>query len=321
MENKMTHIELQNLIIESIKEVLKEEEPNVPATTQTGLAKTDSPGEKIGKGIAKAGGKTVKVIGNIASESGKAISTIADEIKDSDAYKKFLESVAKEYKTGENTQKTINGLSSVLNEVISLIKKGSASAALKKLINAATLLAGINFIWTAAVNSVGKILGVAQHIPFIGKDILQGIKSLEGAATLTDLQTATSIFIAIAALNVVKRLLNLGLNIIPNIFSWATGFMKGKKQDKQDKEDTVDVDYKDVTNIKKRQAASDKIDRAAAKIAKDNERFKRPVNEASDESLVPSDAADALVAFVKDTEKTNEDKLREFIRNSISELK
>ena len=59
----------------------------------------------------------------------------------------------------------------------------------------------------------------------------------------------------------------------------------------------------------------------AAKIAKDNERFKRPVNEASDESLVPSDAADALVAFVKDNEKTNEDKLREFIKNSISELK
>ena len=321
MENKITHIELQNLIIESIKEVLKEEEPNVPATTQTGLAKTDSPGEKIGKGIAKAGGKTVKVIGNIASESGKAISTIADEIKDSDAYKKFLESIAKEYKTGENTQKTINGLSSILNEVISLIKKGSASAALKKLINAATILSGINFIWTAIVSSIGKILGIAQYIPMIGKDVLQGIKSLEDAGTLTDLQTATSIFIAIAALNVVKRLLNLGLNIIPNIFSWATGFIKGKKQDKQDKEDTVDVDYKDVTNIKKRQAVSDKIDRAAAKIAKDNERFKRPVNEASDESLVPSDAADALVAFVKDTEKTNEDKLREFIRNSISELK
>lgn len=321
MENKITHIELQNLIIESIKEVLKEEEPNVPATTQTGLTKTDSPGEKIGKGIAKAGGKTVKVIGDIASESGKALSTITDEIKDSDAYKKFLESVAKEYKTGENTKNIINKINTVLKEVISLIKKGSASAALKKLINAATLLSGINFIWTAIVSSIGKILGIAQYIPMIGKDVLQGIKSLEGAATLTDLQTATSIFIAIAALNVVKRLLNLGLNIIPNIFSWATGFMKGKKQDKQDKEDTVDVDYKDVTNIKKRQASSDKVDRAAAKIAKDNERFKRPVNEASDESLVPSDAADALVAFVKDTEKTNEDKLREFIRNSISELK
>ena len=321
MENKMTHIELQNLIIESIKEVLKEEEPNVPATTQTGLAKTDSPGEKIGKGIAKAGGKTVKVIGNIASESGKAISTIADEIKDSDAYKKFLESVAKEYKTGENTKKIINRINSVLKEVISLIKKGSASAVLKKLLNLASILAGINFVWTAMVKLSGKILGILQYLPGVGKDIMQGIERFEGKGTLTDLETAASIFVAIAALNVVKRLLNLGLNIIPNIFSWAKGFMKGKKQDKQDKEDTVDVDYEDMTNIKKRQASSDKVDRAAAKIAKDNERFKRPVNEASDESLVPSDAADALVAFVKDNEKTNEDKLREFIRNSISELK
>lgn len=320
MENKMTHIELQNLIIESIKEVLKEEEPNVPAATQTSLAKTDSPGEKIGKGIAKAGGKTVKVISNIAGESGKAISTIADEIKDSDAYKKFLESVAKEYKTGENTKKIINRINSVLKEVISLIKKGSASKALKLTLNLASILAGINFVWTAVISSIGKILGIAQYLPG-GKDIIQGIERLEGKGTLTDLETAASIFVAIAALNVVKRLLNLGLNIIPNIFSWAKGFMKGKKQDKQDKEDTVDVDYEDMTNIKKRQASSDKVDRAAAKIAKDNERFKRPVNEASDESLVPSDAADALVAFVKDNEKTNEDKLREFIRNSISELK
>ena len=320
MKNKITYIELQNLIIESIKEVLKEEEPNVPATTQTGLAKTDSPGEKIGKGIAKAGGKTVKVIGNIASESGKAISTIADEIKDSDAYKKFLESVAKEYKTGENTKKIINRINSVLKEVISLIKKGSASAVLKKLLNLASILAGINFVWTAIVQLSGKILGVLQYLPG-GKDIMQGIERFQDKGTLTDLETAASIFVAIAALNVVKRLLNLGLNIIPNIFSWAKGFMKGKKQDKQDKEDTVDVDYEDMTNIKKRQASSDKVDRAAAKIAKDNERFKRPVNEASDESLVPSDAADALVAFIKDTEKTNEDKLREFIRNSISELK
>ena len=320
MKNKITYIELQNLIIESIKEVLKEEEPNVPATTQTGLAKTDSPGEKIGKGIAKAGGKTVKVIGNIASESGKAISTIADEIKDSDAYKKFLESVAKEYKTGENTKKIINRINSVLKEVISLIKKGSASAVLKKLLNLASILAGINFVWTAIVQLSGKILGVLKYLQG-GKDIMQGIERFLSKGTLTDLETAASIFVAIAALNVVKRLLNLGLNIIPNIFSWAKGFMKGKKQDKQDKEDTVDVDYEDMTNIKKRQASSDKVDRAAAKIAKDNERFKRPVNEASDESLVPSDAADALVAFVKDNEKTNEDKLREFIRNSISELK
>ena len=320
MENKMTHIELQNLIIESIKEVLKEEEPKVPATTQTGLAKTDSPGEKIGKGIAKAGGKTVKVIGNIAGESGKAISTIADEIKDSDAYKKFLESVAKEYKTGENTKKIINRINSVLKEVISLIKKGSASAVLKKLLNLASILAGINFVWTGIVQLSGKILGVLKYLPG-GKDIMQGIERFQDKGTLTDLETAASIFVAIAALNVVKRLLNLGLNIIPNIFSWAKGFMKGKKQDKQDKEDTVDVDYEDMTNIKKRQASSDKVDRAAAKIAKDNERFKRPVNEASDESLVPSDAADALVAFIKDTEKTNEDKLREFIKNSISELK
>ena len=320
MKNKITYIELQNLIIESIKEVLKEEEPNVPATTQTGLAKTDSPGEKIGKGIAKAGGKTVKVIGNIAGESGKAISTIADEIKDSDAYKKFLESVAKEYKTGENTKKIINRINSVLKEVISLIKKGSASAVLKKLLNLASILAGINFVWTGIVQLSGKILGVLQYLPG-GKDIMQGIERFQDKGTLTDLETAASIFVAIAALNVVKRLLNLGLNIIPNIFSWAKGFMKGKKQDKQDKEDTVDVDYEDMTNIKKRQASSDKVDRAAAKIAKDNERFKRPVNEASDESLVPSDAEDALVAFVKDNEKTNEDKLREFIRNSISELK
>ena len=320
MENKMTHIELQNLIIESIKEVLKEEEPNVPATTQTGLAKTDSPGEKIGKGIAKAGGKTVKVIGNIASESGKAISTIADEIKDSDAYKKFLESVAKEYKTGENTKKIINRINSVLKEVISLIKKGSASAVLKKLLNLASILAGINFVWTAIVQLSGKILGVLKYLPG-GKDIMQGIERFEGKGTLTDLETAASIFVAIAALNVVKRLLNLGLNIIPNIFSWAKGFMKGKKQDGGDSKDVVDIDYEDMTNIKKRQASSDKVDRAAAKIAKDNERFKRPVNEASDESLVPSDAADALVAFIKDTEKTNEDKLREFIKNSISELK
>ena len=49
MKNKITYIELQKLIIESIKEVLKEEEPNVPATTQTGLAKTDSPGKKLEK--------------------------------------------------------------------------------------------------------------------------------------------------------------------------------------------------------------------------------------------------------------------------------
>ena len=320
MENKITHIELQNLIIESIKEVLKEEEPNVPATTQTGLAKTDSPGEKIGKGIAKAGGKTVKVIGNIASESGKAISTIADEIKDSDAYKKFLESVAKEYKTGENTKKIINRINSVLKEVISLIKKGSASAVLKKLLNLASILAGINFVWTGIVQLSGKILGVLQYLPG-GKDIMQGIERFQDKGTLTDLETAASIFVAIAALNVVKRLLNLGLNIIPNIFSWAKGFMKGKKQDGGDSKDVVYIDYEDMTNIKKRQASSDKVDRAAAKIAKDNERFKRPVNEASDESLVPSDAADALVAFVKDNEKTNEDKLREFIRNSISELK